>query len=135
MTAETKQSVITQARLEFEPFEIESQVRQALALSLRECDKSRAWVAATVQELSGHKCTEDSLHNWCALSKNGIWRIPFCVIPAFCWATQDIRVFQVGQKPINSMLVSKRMEELAQLDEAERRIRARRAELEGKYGS
>lgn len=132
MTADTSQSVITQARFEFEPFQIEMAVRNALSESLRECEQSRQWVAATIQELSGYPCTEAALHNWCAPSKKGIWRIPFCVVPAFCFATRDIRVFEVGQNPIKSMLISKRLEELAQLDEAERRIKARRAELEGR---
>lgn len=131
MTAETPKSVISQGRLAFDPFEIESEIRQAISHALKHSGQSREWVAATIQELAKQTCTSDTLHNWCAPSKAN-WRIPACAVPAFCWATQDTQVFEIVGKPIKSMLIGKRLEELSRAHEERARWERRIAELEGR---
>ena len=114
----------------FEPFDLDAAVRSTLADMMK--PYSRSWVADEVSKLTRVECSESTLNNWSAPSQNGNRRIPFCMVPALSQVTKSTALWDLGAKPIHSLLSKTRMEELAQLDEAERRIRVRRAELEGR---
>lgn len=114
----------------FEPFDLDSAVRSTVAEMLKPW--SRAHVADEVSKLTRHEVAESTLNNYTAPSQNGTRCIPFYLVPALSHVTKSTALWDLGSKPIQGLLSKSRLEELASLDEAERRIHARRAELEGR---
>ena len=114
----------------FEPFDIDAQVRTTLTLMMK--PYSRAWVADEVSRLTRHEFSESTLNNWTAPSQNGTRCVSFFAVPAISQVTKSTALWDLGAAPIRALLSKTRIEELASLDEAERHIHARRAELEGR---
>ena len=114
----------------FEPFALDNPTRATLAQMMKPF--SRAWIADEVSKLTRHECSESTLNNWSAPSQNGSRCVPFHIVPALSQVTGSTALWDLGAKPIHALLTKTRVEELAALDEQERRIHARRAELEGR---
>jgi hypothetical protein len=121
---------VIQNSFNFEPFDIDSQVRSTLAAMMK--PYSRSWIAEEVSRLTRHEISESTLNNWAAPSQNGTRCVSFFAVPALSQVTKSTALWNLGSKPIQGLLSKTRIEELASLDEAERRIHARRAELEGR---
>ena len=113
----------------FEPFNLDAAWRQTLTEVLKPF--SRAWVADRLEAMTGQKCSEAVINNWTAPS-NGTYRTPAIMVPALCESTQTTTLLEILMKPILPLINKSKMDELAHLDEQERRIHSRRAELEGR---
>jgi len=69
---------------------LDTQFREALSDTLKNCQLSRYQVAARMSELTGTEITKSMLDSWTAESKEN-HRFPAIFLPEFYEATQDIR--------------------------------------------
>ncbi|MDY6857398.1 MAG: hypothetical protein SWO11_22375 [Thermodesulfobacteriota bacterium] len=79
-------------------FNIDSEFRELISQSLKECRHSRYYVAGKMSELTGVEITKTMLDSWTAESKE-YHRFPAIFLPAFCEATGNSEPLQMlGEK-------------------------------------
>jgi hypothetical protein len=120
---------LIQPSLNFEPFQLDQIWRETLSAVLKPF--SRSHIAEQLESLTGQKCSEPILNNWSAPS-NSNHRTPAIFVPAICEATQTTALYDLLGRPIRSLLNRSRMEEISRLQDEQRRIETRLAELERK---
>ena len=118
-----------QSLLRFETLNLDATVRAHLSRVLKESKESRAVIALRMSECSGQEVTEASLNNWTAPSKD-TWRIPACLIPAFCYVTEDYSLFDVLLKPLARRLATEDEERQSRIGEIDQKIHALQSEKE-----
>lgn len=103
-----------QQQLRFETLNLDAAFRAHLSRVLKDAKDSRAVIALRMSEVSGHEVTESGLNNWTAGSKDS-WRMPACLIPAFCFVTQDYSLFDLLLKPLAKRLATEDEERQSQI--------------------
>jgi len=118
-----------QTQLRFETLNLDALVRTHLSRVLKDAKESRAIIALKMAEVSGQDVTETSLNNWTAGSKES-WRMPACLIPAFCYATDDYSIFDVLLKPLDRRLATEDEERQSKIGQLHQQRDQIDAELE-----
>lgn len=125
---------MSQSRLNFESFQIDEKIREVLGAVLKQSKFSRAYLAGHIQELSNQICTEEILHNWTGPSRSS-YRIPACIVPAFCEVTGDLSLLDTILNPIDRRLVTEEDVYLAKVGQLYKRkfeIESEISKLEGR---
>ena len=125
--------MLGQTRLNFETFRIDQPVRDTLNTILKNSKYSRAYLAVHIQELSGQICSEEILHNWTGPSRSS-YRIPACVVPAFCEVTRTNTLLETILNPLDKKILSEEdifLAKVGKLYKEKFKIETEIAKLEG----